>query len=85
MFDVRRKFTRAVYLFALVVLTVFASPYEVGSKLSDATTARPQPALIEQLKWPHRLPVLKDSVSKDPLSDGMLSFMRAANEPYLRG
>ena len=66
MFDVRLKFTRAVYFFALVGLTVFASPYEAGSKLSDATTARPQPASIEEMKWPHRLPVLRDSVSKEP-------------------
>ena len=44
MFDVRRKFTRGAYVFALLVLTVFASPYEVGSKLSEATTARLRPA-----------------------------------------
>jgi hypothetical protein len=78
MFDVRRKFTRAVYVFALAVLTVFASPYEVGSKLSDATTARPRPASIEEMSWPHRLPVLTDPVSKDPVSDGMLSFCDGA-------
>ncbi|MGA7236169.1 MAG: hypothetical protein WBY44_10845 [Bryobacteraceae bacterium] len=95
MFDVRRKFTRGAYVFALVVFTVFASPYEVGSKLSDATTAQPRPASIEDMKWPHRLPVLTDPVSKDPLSDKLLSFCdgqrqlltktRAANEPYVRG
>jgi hypothetical protein len=85
MFDVRRKFMRAVYVFTLVVLTVFASPYEAGSKFSDATTARPRPASIEEMKWPHRLPVLRDSVSKDPLGDGLLSLTRAANEPNVRG
>jgi hypothetical protein len=95
MFDVRRKFTRGAYVFALVVFTVFASPYEVGSKLSDATTAQPRPASIEDMKWPHHLPVLTDPVSKDPLSDKLLSFCdgqrqlltktRAANEPYVRG
>jgi len=85
MFDVRRKFTRGAYVFALLVLTVFASPYEVGSKLSDATTSRLRPALVEEVKSPHRLPVLRDSVSKDPLSDGMLSFTCAANEPNIRG
>ena len=95
MFDVRRKFMRAVYVFALVMLTVFASPYEVGSKLSDATTARPRPASIKELKWPHRPPVLRDSVSKDPLGDGLLSSCngvgqsltttRASDEPSVRG
>jgi hypothetical protein len=68
MFDVHGKFARAAYVLALVVLTVFASPYEVGSKLSDAT-ARPKPASIEEVKWPHRLPVLTDPVSKDPLRE----------------
>ncbi len=74
MFDVHRKFTRAGYLFALVVLTAFASPYELGPKLSDATTARPRPASFEEMKWPQRRPVLTDPVSKDPLSDRLLSF-----------
>ena len=95
MFDVRRKFVRAIHVFALVVLTVFASPYEVRSKLSDATRALPRPASIEEMKWPHRLPVLRDSVSKDPLGDGLLSFCdavgqsltttRASNERNVRG
>jgi hypothetical protein len=95
MFDVRRQFMKAVYVFALVVLTVFASPYEVGSKLSDATRTLRRPASIEEMKWPHPLPVLKDSVSKDPLGDGLLSFCdgvgqllittRASNEPNVRG
>jgi hypothetical protein len=95
MFDVRRKLTRAVYVFALVVLTVFASPYEVGSKLSDATTAPPRPASIEEMKWPHRLPVLRDSMPRDPLGVGLLSFSDgrrqsltktdASNEPNVRG
>lgn len=76
MFDVRRKFTRAAYVFALVALTVFASPYELGSKLSGITTARPRPTSIEEMKWPHRLPVLTDPVSRDPLRDGLLSFLR---------
>jgi hypothetical protein len=35
MFDVRRTSIRAIQVCALVVLTVFASPYEVGS--SSAT------------------------------------------------
>ncbi len=95
MFDVRLKFTRAVYFFALVGLTVFASPYEAGSKLSDTITLRPQPASIQDMKWPHRQPVLRDSLSKEPLGDGLLSFCdgagqsptkaRAPNEPNIRG
>jgi hypothetical protein len=95
MFDVRRKSMRAIHVFALVVVTVFAYPYEVGSKLSDATRALPRPASIEEMKWSHRLPVLRDSVSKDPLGDGLLSFCdgvgqllittRASNEPNVRG
>jgi hypothetical protein len=95
MFDVRRKLTRAVYVFALVVLTVFASPYEVGSKLSNATTIRPLPSSIEEMKWPHPLPVLRDSVSKDPLGFGLLALSygeqqsltttRVSNETSVRG
>jgi hypothetical protein len=95
MFDVRRKFMRVVYVFVVVVLTVFASPYQAGSKLSNATTARPRPASIEEMKWPHRPPVLRDSVSKDPLGVGLLSFSYeerqsltktgASSEPNVRG
>jgi hypothetical protein len=47
------------------------------------------------MKWPHRLPVLRDSVSKDALGDGLLSSCdalgqsltttRALNEPSVLG
>ena len=95
MLVVRRKFERAIRGFVLVVLTVFASPYEAGSKPSDATRALPRPASIEEMKSPHRLPVLRDSVSKDPLGDGLLSSCdgvgqlltttRVSNGPNARG
>ena len=47
---------------------------QAGTKLADARTVHQRPAVIQELDWQPRPPVLADPVKADPVKGGLLCF-----------
>jgi hypothetical protein len=55
-------------------MNVSAAAKQAGTKPSEVKTAHERPALIQEMEWRPRSPVLADPVKADPVQDGLLCF-----------
>ena len=47
---------------------------QAGTSPTEARTVHPRPAVIQEIDWQPRPPVLADPVKADPVKDGLLCF-----------
>jgi len=55
-------------------MTLPAAAKQAGTKPTEATILHQRPALIQELEWRPRPPVLADPVKADPVREGLLCF-----------
>lgn len=55
-------------------MTLPEAAKQAGTKLADARTVHQRPAVIQELDWQPRPPVLADPIKADPVRDGLLCF-----------
>ena len=56
-------------------MDVMAAAKQTGTKATEARIVHQRPAMIEELNWQPRSPILADSVEADPVREALLCFL----------